>query len=83
MEDILTLPKVVLHDHLDGGLRPSTVIALADEAGYPGLPHADEPALAEWFDQSHSASLVEYLAAFAETVAVMQTPSALRRSASR
>jgi len=81
VKDIPTFPKVVLHDHLDGGLRASTVLALADESGYLGLPHIDEPALAEWFDQSQSASLVEYLAAFAETGAVMQRPAALLRVA--
>ncbi|MBU1225675.1 MAG: adenosine deaminase [Actinobacteria bacterium] len=81
MTQIASLPKVVLHDHLDGGLRPSTVLALADETGYLGLPRHDERTLAEWFDQSHSASLVGYLAAFDQTVAVMQTPAALQRVA--
>jgi len=78
---LATLPKAVLHDHLDGGLRPSTVLALAEESGYLDLPHHDEPALAGWFDQSHSASLVDYLASFRETIVVMQRPSALQRVA--
>jgi len=79
--DIPNLPKVVLHDHLDGGLRPSTVLALAAEHGYLGLPRDDEESLAAWFDQSRSASLEHYLAAFAETGAVMQRPDALQRVA--
>jgi len=76
-----TLPKVLLHDHLDGGLRPATVLSLAAEHGYDGLPHQEEGALAAWFDQTDSGSLVGYLAAFDETIAVMQTPSALERVA--
>ncbi len=81
MLEIATLPKVVLHDHLDGGLRPSTVIALAAAVGYLDLPSLDERALAAWFDQSNSVSLVDYLAAFEQTVSVMQTPAALERVA--
>lgn len=78
---ILSLPKVLLHDHLDGGLRPGTVLSLAGEHGYGGLPHQDVDALASWFDQADSGSLVGYLAAFDETIAVMQTPEALERVA--
>ena len=81
MTSILDLPKVLLHDHLDGGLRAGTVLSLAGEHGYGGLPHQDEQALASWFDQTDSGSLVGYLAAFDETIAVMQTPSALERVA--
>jgi len=77
----LSLPKVLLHDHLDGGLRPATVLSLAGEQGYDGLPHQDEATLGSWFDQTDSGSLVGYLAAFDETIAVMQTPSALERVA--
>lgn len=75
------LPKVVLHDHLDGGLRPETVLELADAVGYEGLPASDPVALAAWFDQSGSDSLERYLEAFSETVAVMQTAEALHRVA--
>ena len=84
MEQVIitsSLPKVVLHDHLDGGLRAATLLELAEAAGYAGLPHRDPGALAAWFDQSRSGSLVRYLASFEQTVAVMQTPEALRRVA--
>ena len=57
------LPKAVLHDHLDGGLRPATVIELADEIGYTGLPSTDLEKLSRWFDQGQSGSLERYLAA--------------------
>jgi adenosine deaminase len=75
-------PKVLLHDHLDGGLRPDTVLELAERAGYRELP-ADEPvALADWFrTAAHSGSLERYLQPFAHTVAVMQTAEALHRVA--
>jgi adenosine deaminase len=46
-------PKVLLHDHLDGGLRPATVIELAEELGYDRLPTTDADELAAWFDQGH------------------------------
>lgn len=75
------LPKVVLHDHLDGGLRPGTVLELAAEIGYDLSPAADEPSLAQWFHQGGAASLEAYLDAFRHTVGVMQTPEALRRVA--
>ena len=75
-------PKVLLHDHLDGGLRPATVLALAAEAGYAELPAAEEAALGRWFaDAADSGSLERYLETFRHTVAVMQTPAALRRVA--
>jgi adenosine deaminase len=75
-------PKVLLHDHLDGGLRPQTVLELADEIGYRELP-ADEPeALGRWFRESaDSGSLERYLLTFAHTVAVMQRPEAVQRVA--
>ncbi|HHC08066.1 MAG TPA: adenosine deaminase [Actinobacteria bacterium] len=75
------LPKVLLHDHLDGGLRPATILELADEVGYDGLPTTDLEALEAWFFQGRSGSLERYLEAFAHTVAVMQTPEALHRVA--
>jgi adenosine deaminase len=80
-EEILRAPKALLHDHLDGGLRPATVVELADEIGHP-LPAGDAAALARWFEVSaHSGSLERYLETFEHTVAVMQTPSALARVA--
>ena len=81
-DEIRRAPKVLLHDHLDGGLRPATVLELADAAGYRGLP-ADEPeALGRWFrEAAHSGSLERYLETFVHTVAVMQTPDAVARVA--
>lgn len=73
-DQIKRLPKVLLHDHLDGGLRPQTVIEIADRIGYKKLPTDDAKALAKWFEDScNSGSLVRYLETFAHTVAVMQT----------
>src|SRR5947209_1861667 len=79
---LVRAPKVLLHDHLDGGLRPQTVLELADELGYRRLP-ADEPAaLGAWFrGAAHSGSLECYLETFAHTVAVMQRPEAVHRVA--
>lgn len=75
-------PKALLHDHLDGGLRPSTVLDIAGQIGYDELPADDEAALANWFrTAAHSGSLVRYLEPFAHTVAVMQSPEALHRVA--
>lgn len=82
-ETIRTAPKVLLHDHLDGGLRPATVIELAEETGYSSLPSDDPGELGQWFrDAADSGSLERYLETFAHTVGVMQTPDALRRVAS-
>ncbi len=81
-ETIRRAPKVVLHDHLDGGLRPPTVIELAREAGYDGLPTADADDLGRWFTRGANRRCLElYLETFAHTVAVMQTPEALTRVA--
>ena len=75
-------PKALLHDHLDGGLRPATVLDIAGQIGYEGLPATDVTELATWFrTAAHSGSLVRYLEPFAHTVAVMQTPEALHRVA--
>lgn len=75
-------PKVLLHDHLDGGLRPATVIDLARESGHDDLPSQDPDELARWFSEAaYSGSLERYLETFRHTVAVTQTPSALRRVA--
>ena len=82
LENIGRAPKALLHDHLDGGLRPATVIDLAGRCAYDGLPSTDEAQLAAWFrTAAHSGSLVRYLEPFAHTVAVMQTPEALHRVA--
>ncbi|HSQ38166.1 MAG TPA: adenosine deaminase [Acidimicrobiia bacterium] len=75
------LPKVVLHDHLDGGLRPQTVLDLAEASGYQGLPTTDLVSLRRWFYQGESRSLPAYLEAFRQTVAVMQDCEALERVA--
>jgi adenosine deaminase len=75
-------PKALLHDHLDGGLRPATVLEIAGETGYDGLPATDVETLAQWFrTASHSGSLERYLEPFSHTVAVMQTPESLHRVA--
>ncbi|WP_062318059.1 adenosine deaminase [Demequina maris] len=79
--DILALPKVVLHDHLDGGLRPATLIELAGEIGHE-LPSTDPDELARIFaENADSGDLVRYLEAFAHTTAVMQTAANLTRVA--
>ncbi|MFD9002552.1 adenosine deaminase [Streptomyces sp. NPDC059582] len=75
------LPKVVLHDHLDGGLRPSTVVELAAEVGHT-LPTTDPDALAAWYyDAANSGDLVRYIATFEHTLAVMQNREGLLRTA--
>jgi adenosine deaminase len=82
VETIKRAPKALLHDHLDGGLRPATVIDIAGQTGYDGLPVTDADELALWFrTASHSGSLERYLEPFSHTVAVMQTPEALHRVA--
>jgi adenosine deaminase len=79
---ITSAPKVLLHDHLDGGLRPRTVIELAAETGYRNLPTTDPDELKTWFFQGKLDSSLElYLEAFAHTVGVMQTRDALERVA--
>ncbi|TWE12048.1 adenosine deaminase [Rudaeicoccus suwonensis] len=81
--EILTLPKVLLHDHLDGGLRPETIIEIARAEGYDGLPSYDPAELGRWFrDSADSGSLERYLETFDHSVAVMQTADALHRVAS-
>ncbi|NLU80686.1 adenosine deaminase [Micromonospora sp. HNM0581] len=80
-EDIVRAPKALLHDHLDGGLRPATIVDLATEIGHE-LPTSDPTELGRWFvAAADSGSLERYLETFAHTVAVMQTASALRRVA--
>ena len=78
---IPALPKVLLHDHLDGGVRPQTVLELAAEVGHE-LPASDAGSLGTWFvEAADSGSLVRYLETFDHTIAVMQTPDALARVA--
>lgn len=79
--DISFLPKVELHNHLDGGLRVDTVIELASDSGYDRLPTTDPDDLASWFLQDESGSLEQYLAGFEHTIGVMQTRSAIERVA--
>jgi adenosine deaminase len=82
LETIRDAPKVLLHDHLDGGLRPETVVELADVIGYRDLPGGDTAELAAWFAAAaHSGSLERYLERFGHTVAVMQSTDALVRVA--
>jgi len=82
LADIRRAPKVLLHDHLDGGLRPGTVVELAEQAGYEGLPTTDAAELGRWFTESaNSGSLERYLETFSHTVGVMQSAAALTRVA--
>ncbi|MER5841798.1 MULTISPECIES: adenosine deaminase [Streptomyces] len=75
------LPKAVLHDHLDGGLRPATVVELADTVGHT-LPTTDPDELAAWYvEAAGSGDLVRYIATFEHTLAVMQTREGLLRTA--
>ena len=77
-----SLPKVLLHEHLDGGLRPQTVIDLAVENGYTGLPFSHPEELAAWFHRgAQRGSLPEYLEGFVHTCGVMQTRTAIERVA--
>ena len=79
-KSIRPLPKVLLHDHLDGGLRPQTVVELARDAGYSKLPTTDAGELSEWFQRgAKRGSLPLYLEGFAHTIALMQTEESLER----
>ena len=70
---IASLPKVVLHDHLDGDLRAQTIIDIASEIGYDDLPFNDAELLSQWFFEScNDGSLEKYLRTFDHTIAVMQ-----------
>jgi adenosine deaminase len=81
-EAIGRAPKVLLHDHLDGGLRPATVIELAQEYGYQHLPTTDLDDLSAWFHRGAKRNdLVLYLETFAHTVGVMQERDAITRVA--
>ncbi|MGV9343307.1 adenosine deaminase [Streptomyces spiralis] len=81
-DQIRRAPKVLLHDHLDGGLRPGTVVDLARASGYSQLPDTDPEKLGLWFrEAADSGSLERYLETFSHTVGVMQTRHALVRVA--
>jgi adenosine deaminase len=83
LETIRSAPKVLLHDHLDGGLRPATVIELAEQVGYRDLPSLDPAELGRWFRSGADRKALElYLEGFRHTVAVLQTPEAISRVAS-
>jgi adenosine deaminase len=81
-DSVVAAPKVLLHDHLDGGVRAQTVIDLAQSANYEALPTTDADKLDQWFrDSADSGSLERYLETFQHTVAVMQTVEGLQRVA--
>jgi adenosine deaminase len=80
-EQVRRAPKVLLHDHLDGGLRPDTILELADQIGWR-LPADDPESLRRWFEEAaDSGSLERYLETFEHTVAVMQSEKHLHRVA--
>ncbi|MFD0685455.1 adenosine deaminase [Actinomadura fibrosa] len=82
LDAIRRAPKVLLHDHLDGGVRPATIVDLARESGYGDLPTTDPDNLRTWFSEaSNSGSLERYLETFSHTVGVMQSTEALTRVA--
>jgi len=79
---VKSVPKVLLHDHLDGGLKPQTIIDLAKEISYKKLPTSNHSELGEWFHRgANKGNLVEYLQGFEHTIAVMQTKQSLERIA--
>src|ERR1700730_3397120 len=81
-ELLQSLPKVLLHEHLDGVVRPQTVIELAANVQYTELPTSDPLSLADWFHRgANQGSLAKYLEGFNHTIAVMQTEEALERVA--
>ncbi len=82
LDVIRSAPKVVLHDHLDGGLRPRTVIDLAAETGYDRLPTTDPDDLATWFRRGADRKSLElYLETFEHTIGVLQERDAIVRVA--
>ena len=81
-QTIRSLPKVLLHEHLDGSLRPTTILELAREAGYEELPTSDAEELAVWFHRgADRGNLSQYLEGFRHTIALMQSAEALERVA--
>jgi adenosine deaminase len=82
VDQIRQVPKVLLHDHLDGGLRPATIVELAKQTGYRGLPTYDAAELGQWMTSVAERGRLElYLEAFQHTVGVMQTRDSLVRVA--
>src|SRR5881275_815082 len=82
LDTIRQAPKALLHDHLDGGLRPATVIDLAREYGYDRLPTMDVDELATWFRRGADRKSLElYLETFEHTVGVLQDRDAIVRVA--
>jgi adenosine deaminase len=82
MQALAAVPKIQLHDHLDGGLRTQTIIELAERSGYEGLPSTDPEELARWFSEPvRIGGLPGYLSTFDHTIAVMQTEEAIERVA--
>jgi adenosine deaminase len=82
LETIREAPKVLLHEHLDGGLRPETIVELARESNYDGLPSSDPEELRRWFIvDAPGSDLVRYLEGFAHTTVLMQTREQLERVA--
>src|SRR5260221_13006834 len=82
VDQIRSVPKVLLHDHLDGGLRPETIVELAAETGDTGLPTTDVAGLARWMaGAAHGGRIELYLEAFQHTVGVMQNSDAQMREA--
>ena len=82
LKQIMQAPKVLLHDHLDGGLRPATIIELADQLNYQNLPATEPEQLAKWMTRgANRKNLTLYLKTFAHTVAVMQTSESIERVA--
>src|SRR6201981_754399 len=82
LDEIRSVPKVLLHDHLDGGLRAATVVDLARQIGYDRLPSEDPGEVQLWLQRgANRGHLKLYLDAFQHTVAVMQTRPALTRVA--
>ncbi len=81
-EIVRRVPKVLLHEHLDGGLRPATILELAEQVGYARLPERDPAKLAEWFAAGAArGSLALYLEGFGHTIALLQSAEALERVA--
>ena len=82
LDVIRRAPKVLLHEHLDGGLRPATIVELARDINYSNLPTEDPDDLSRWFIvDSPGSDLVRYLEGFAHTTALMQTRDQLERVA--
>ena len=82
LDTIRQAPKALLHDHLDGGLRPATVVDLAREFGYDNLPTSDPDELAAWFTRGADRKSLElYLETFQHTVGVLQERDAIVRVA--